>query len=106
MTATIAGAAPLYGTWMILRPTIDLSTSPARWFPVPLPDDAKLICPGFDLASAMSSWTERAGTDKVTTRIYGVVAQKAIAAKSFTRSKGTGCKTALIVYAEVAIRSV
>jgi hypothetical protein len=52
----------------------------------PLLAVAKLICPGFDFASLMSSAAERAGTDGWTTNAIGSVAVSVIGAKSFTGS--------------------
>ncbi len=37
-----AGPAPLYGTWVMLVLLRSLSSSPAKWPGVPVPDDAKV----------------------------------------------------------------
>jgi len=39
-TAEIAGGPPLYGTWTISMPVIDLSSSPHSWCVLPLPAEA------------------------------------------------------------------
>src|SRR4051812_42542746 len=63
ITAAIAGPVPLYGTCTICNPAADLKSSLARWFGVPAPPDAKLNAPGFALTTAMSSFTDCAGTE-------------------------------------------
>ena len=71
-TAMSAGAAPLYGTCVMLMPAIILNSSPARW-PVPAsPEEPKLIVPGFALASAISSFTEAAGSAGCTISASGL----------------------------------
>ena len=57
--------------WFIWMPAIDLSISPAKCGTVPLPPEPKFICPGFDLAYAMNSFTLLAGTDGCTNSIIG-----------------------------------
>ena len=49
-TSTSAGAVPRYGTWTMLMPVIDLSSSPDICGEVPTPPDPKLSLPGLALA--------------------------------------------------------
>ena len=58
--------------------------SPQIWLVLPLPADAKLISPGFDFASASSSFRFEACTDGCTTIMFGVDAALTIGAKSFS----------------------
>ncbi len=46
----IADAPPLYGTWTILVPVMNLNNSPSTWPGEPLLDDALSSLPGFSLA--------------------------------------------------------
>ena len=55
---------------------------------VPLPDDAKLICPGLSLASLIRSETELTGSAGLTTRTLGTPATSTTGAKSLTWSYG------------------
>ena len=68
-TSIIAMPAPLYGMWTISMPAIDLNNSPHRCGEPPLPLEAKFICPGFALASAISSLMLFAGTAGLTTNM-------------------------------------
>src|SRR5258706_9997926 len=70
--SVMASAAPRYGTWTVFTPASTLSISPDKCTEVPLPDDEKLSPPGFALASATSSLTELAASDRVTTRMLGL----------------------------------
>ena len=54
----------------------------------PAPAEAKLILPGWLLASAISSWTFFAGTPGFTISTIGAIANSAIGAKSFAGSYG------------------
>ena len=62
----IAGAPPLYGTWMPSVPVCDQNSSAVRWSDEPLPDEAKVVLPGvfFNAASrsAVLLKGEAAGT--------------------------------------------
>src|SRR5690348_7817012 len=88
-SALTAGALPLYGTCTIFVPAIDENVSPERCTIVPFPEDAYAISPGRDLANAMNSLTERAGSDGCTTMTSGVCATMAICEKSRTESYGS-----------------
>ena len=59
-----------------------LNNSPHRCGEPPTPDEAKLMPPDFDFASAISSLTLVAGTLLLTTIKYGITAMRAIGAKS------------------------
>src|SRR6516162_5511289 len=48
--STSAGPAPRYGTCTRLTPVIILNSSPAIWFPEPMPADAMLMLAGLALA--------------------------------------------------------
>jgi hypothetical protein len=64
----IAGPPPLYGTCAILIPAMRFRSSPVRWFGLPVPPEAYEYSPGFAaFASAISSCTLLAGTDRGTT---------------------------------------
>ncbi len=65
-----------------------LNSSAERCGVEPLPAEAKLIAPGFSLASAISSCTFFAGTLLFTISTSGVVANSAIGAKSLAGSNG------------------
>jgi hypothetical protein len=67
-------------------PVIFLNSSPERCWDVPLPADANASSPGFDFASAISSFTFLAGIDGLTTSRFGSVANSTIGAKSFAAS--------------------
>ena len=71
MTSVSAGALPLYGTWFILTPAMELKSSAERCVDWPLPEEAKLSVPGFALASAISSATFFAGRAGLTTITSG-----------------------------------
>ena len=43
--SVIAGALPLYGMWLALKPPIDFMSSYSRWESVPLPCEAKFTLP-------------------------------------------------------------
>src|SRR5512143_2560908 len=88
-SATSAGPPPLYGTWTMSIPAIDLSISPARCDELPTPAEGKLSAPGFDFASAIRSFTVFTGDDGCTTRMLGVTATRLTGAKSFTGSNGS-----------------
>src|SRR5215831_12701568 len=66
-----AGPAPRYGTCTRLTPVIILNSSPAIWFPEPMPADAILILPGLALAWVMNSGTVLTGTDGFTSMTKG-----------------------------------
>ena len=63
--------------------------SPAMWTWLPMPAEPKLIVPGLDLASAISSFTLLAGTDGCTTTSCGPLATLVTAMKSLTGSNGS-----------------
>ena len=71
MSAVMAGAAPLYGTWTILIPVSCCSSSDPRCGVVAFPADAKFSFPGFALARAMSSWRVLALTSGPTATTCG-----------------------------------
>src|SRR3954467_1721925 len=60
MRSVTACAVPLYGTCVMSTRATLLKSSPARCEPEPLPDETKLIAPGFDFASATRSRTDDA----------------------------------------------
>src|SRR5262245_24713005 len=76
---------PLYGTCTASRPASVLNSSPARWFALPTPGEEKLSCPGFDLASATSSFTDFTPSAGDTTRMLGTLAIRHTPAKSLKR---------------------
>ncbi len=82
MRSVSAGALPLYGTWDICTPVIDLNISPERWIELPAPEDAKLSLPGLILPYAMSSCTVFTGSAGFTTRTLGTDAIIVTGAKS------------------------
>ena len=87
-SVTACGAL-LYGTCTAWMPVSDFSISPERWFDAPLPNDAKLSCPGLLRASATSSaalFTPRAGW---TTSRFGTEAISVIGLKSRSASNGS-----------------
>src|SRR5687767_14143754 len=88
-SACTAGALPLYGTWIRSTPAMVLNVSPDRCNIVPLPEDAYGICPGRDLASAISSLTDFTGRDGCTTSMSGLDATSVIGVKSLTVSYGS-----------------
>jgi hypothetical protein len=59
--SVIAGPPPLYGTWIIFRPSISISSAPPRWLMLPMPKDAYDILPGCCLTSVTSSLRLRTG---------------------------------------------
>ena len=69
-------------------PATILSNSPDKCGELPLPPDAKFIVFGFALAMATSSFTDFAGTDGCTTRMFGCETTSETGAKSFTVSNG------------------
>src|SRR6185503_2154372 len=85
MRSISAGPLPLYGTCSIFTPVIMLKSSADMWIEVPLPEEAKLIWPGLDLASAMNSLTVLAGTAGCTSMTFGTRATSATDAKSRDR---------------------
>ena len=82
----IAGPAPRYGTCTMLAPVLTLSISPRRWPLAPLPCDAKLRPPGFDLASATKSVTDFAGLSSGTASSCGKLHIRVIGLKSLIGS--------------------
>ena len=62
----MAGAPPLYGTCRRSTPATVLKSSAARCGGVPLPADEYESLPGVFFASAMNSWSVRAGTSAFT----------------------------------------
>ena len=70
----------------ILTPVSILNISADMWIEVPLPEDAKLILPGFAFASAMNSATDLAGTEGFTIITFGTSATIAAGARSRSRS--------------------
>jgi hypothetical protein len=67
----ITGPEPLKGTWIVLMPVVCLRASPERCEPVPLPDEPKVILPGFALAWAMRSPIEPMLDEGFTRITYG-----------------------------------
>ena len=84
----MAGAAPLYGTWVMSIPAMVLKSSPARWPALPVLPEPKFSLPGFAFAYAMNSRTLAAGTAGFTTRTFGVDAIWVTGMKSLTGSYG------------------
>jgi hypothetical protein len=69
---------------------MELNKAPTRCWALPLPELAKSIFPGCDLASATSSRTEPTGTFcGLTTSAYGPEAISAMWVKSFSASYGS-----------------
>jgi len=58
----LPGAPPLYGTATIFVPVMYMKSSAAMCVLVAMPLVATLSCPGLALASAVSSFTDLAGT--------------------------------------------
>ncbi|MNR00373.1 hypothetical protein D3C85_1161430 [compost metagenome] len=75
-----AAAEPLYGTWTISMPAIDLNNSPDKWLELPLPAEPKVSAPGFCLASATSSLTLLTG------RLFGTTSTLTVEATEPTAS--------------------
>src|SRR5262249_1225859 len=73
----------------MFAPVLALSISPSRCPPEPLPFEAKLRPPGFDLASATSSETERAGRSGGTASSCGKPHISVIGRKSLIGSYGS-----------------
>ena len=84
--ACVAGAPPLYGTWMMSVAVSTLNNSPARCPALPLLPDPKASLPEFALAYATNSFAELTGSDALTTSTFGVMATSVIGAKSLTAS--------------------
>src|SRR5829696_3337408 len=89
ITAVVAGALPLYGTWSISTPVIDLNNSPARWPGAPAPLEENVSAPRLAFASAINSLTVFAGTEGCSASTFGTVATAVIGAKSFCTSYGS-----------------
>jgi len=70
----------------MLAPVLAFSISPRRCPPEPVPWDAKLKPPGFDLASATSSSTVFAGLSEATASNCGKLHSKVIGRKSLIGS--------------------
>ena len=66
----------------MFTPAMLLKSSLERWAVEPLPDEAKLMLPGFALASATSSRIEFACTEGWVTRIIGLDATMPIGTRS------------------------
>ena len=96
MRSVVAGPAPLYGMCCMRMPAMMQRSSAVRWFVVAVPEEPKLICPGFDFASAMNSWRFVAGTDGFTTISVSVATRVPIGAKSLTASYGVASRLGLI----------
>src|SRR5262245_2627789 len=62
---------PLYGTCRMFVLVMVLNSSPARCGVLPLPAEGKLITPGCDLDSAISCFTEAAGSAGCTVTMCG-----------------------------------
>lgn len=63
MRSVKAGAAPLYGTCVMLSPAICKNIIAARYGALPVPGDAMVSLPGWALTQAMHSPSERAGQE-------------------------------------------
>ena len=63
MTSIIAGPPPLNGICSTSIPAIIANSTDAVWVKLPTPACAKAYCLGLLFASAISSFTELAGTD-------------------------------------------
>ena len=80
VSSVSAGAAPLYGMCSMLVRVSDLNNSPARC-PVPArPELAYDNCPGRERASAINSFTLRAGSAGCTISISGCIVSRAMGA--------------------------
>src|ERR1043166_8190080 len=97
------GAVPLYGTCTILTPAMRVNISIARCCGLPLPEDDHNSSFGCALASAISSLTERTGTDGCTASTLGESTSSVIGAKSLTASNvslyrlgGIACATEVV----------
>src|SRR5688500_10684917 len=88
MTSVIAGGMPLYGTCVIWMPAARISSSVAKWFVPPCPDEPKLSLPGCDFASAKNSARFFAGTVFDTVRSIGPFATIATGEKPAIGSNG------------------
>ena len=88
MSATMAAAAPLYGTCTMLIPASCLNSSIVTCVVERLPTVPKRISPGLLLARATSSFTVLAGSEGCATRIKSDVEMRLIAAKSRNVSYG------------------
>src|SRR3989304_5184203 len=74
---------------MMSVPVDTLKSSIARWLALPLPAVPYVRVPGFDFASEMNSFTDRAGTLGWMTSRFGSTAIRVTGAKSFTVSYGS-----------------
>src|SRR5262249_24903481 len=81
-----AGPLPREGTCPRVVPVSLLNSSPARGGAPPLPADENESSPGFSLAIATTSLTDRAGNSALTTMINGSFAIRMTGEKSLTGS--------------------
>ncbi len=68
MTSVSASGMPLWGTCTTSMPALLRIISPPKCVALPVPAEVKLSCPGFALASATRSLTERTSSELGTTR--------------------------------------
>ena len=85
--ATNAGVPPLNGTCSNLTPVSCENNTAARWVMLPTPNEPYGTSPGRDLASATTSFTDRTGSDGLTTM-----------PKVLTDSWTTGAKSRKVSY--------
>src|SRR4051812_15589166 len=96
-----AGAPLRYGTWVSLMPVNFSISTPDKCCELPLPDVAYVISPGRKRASAINSFTLRAGTDGCADNVFGMRVITVIATKSRIGSYGNfGNRNALITCEE------
>ena len=87
MVSVSASGVPLYGMWSTSMPAASLNFSALIWVPLPVPAEPKFSCPGFCLASAISSATDLTPTVGATTSTFGCPASGTTSTKSFAVSK-------------------
>jgi hypothetical protein len=73
--------------WFILMPAMLWNSSVAIWMTLPWPDEAKLTCPGFAFAIAISSCVDFTGSEGRTTISSGPCESWMIGVMSLTGSK-------------------
>src|SRR3990172_107006 len=89
-SAVIAGAAPLYGTWVISTQVSVLKSSPQKGAGEPMPAEEKVSLPGSAFAFAINSATVEAPTEGCTNKALSERVRPAMGAKSPRGSGGEG----------------
>src|SRR5436309_6530214 len=95
--AVTTSPVALYGTICTSTPALDLNSSAARCWVLPMPMVATFILPGFALAAAMTSLTVFSGDFGSATITSGKKPTVEIIAKSFSGSYGSDLNSALLI---------